>query len=108
MSNQQPTQDHISNQPTAFYEHSITHYESKIDSDHKTEESFTEVVKDGDSYKLGRSMNAEEFTRVAQKAEKIETSTQKQKLTGTTRATQDQHVETAYITTMRVYPPEQG
>lgn len=91
----------------AWYEHVITHYESQIDSEHKTKEEYNTVVEERDSYRLGKKISAEEFTRKAnEKNTEVEVSTKKKRLTGATEATMNQHVETAYVTTIKVIPSE--
>jgi hypothetical protein len=56
-------------------------------------------------YVPDEQLSAEEFTRLANKPDtEVKVSTETKKLTGATRATQDTHVTTAFITTTKVIP----
>lgn len=88
------------------YEHEIIHYEDETGKgENKTREDYYVVVEENGGYIQGEKLTPEKFTKLANRNDtETETTTQTQKLTGATRATQDQYVETAYITTTKVIP----
>lgn len=88
----------------AWFTHEVVHYESQIDSDHKTDDKYTAVVENenGDFVPLGREISKERFVREAAKGS-VEVNQSKRKQGADVNAP-DRVTEVVYSVTTKVKP----